>query len=997
MADPIQRLQSDIQQQVADIGGIVDSVVNRLKGVLGDAISGVFTPVAAALQGALDLIAQLVGGLLGDLVTIPDAVRSGYEEWLKMAGEDNGPSTAMTRWIIHNFGAGADKALQDKVGEQNDTLIGWLLGDRVEKPSVGHMFEGFKSKPGWYQGIVYLAATVASTGALLQGLQQPELSALQQSALMEDPTSPLTLAQLASATVQSQVGEDFAAEQAKRLGITPELFQIVVNTTGNPLAPEQMLELWRRGVVDEPTVDQAIRESALKNKYIDAFKALRFVLPSPSDLIRFLVRDAFDDTVAADLQTDTDFDKKFDPDLFFKVGVDPDDARRFWRAHWQLPSPTQLFEMHHRTSNAPSYQSEPIGLPSGATVHRLISAEFLQRTLQINDLLPPFLDKYTAISFNPVTRIDARRLYLADVFSDDDLYRAFLDEGYAPELAGRMLQWQQQAKAKAQKDEALKHAAPIIAHLRSMYANGSLDSADATGQLVELGADPDIVAMWLRADDLDRERRRASAIRDDLHRLYVAEFLTEDDVDSRLGSEGFTGAERARLLDDWRLDLQLKAESDDQKRARELTKSHVLDAYKDRRISRDEAESMLLGMGYHQDQSDFWLQDVDFDAAQKDADTVREAVHADFVDGVIDFGTALSQLDALGVQSGHRDALLRRWSTERRRKEPRLSIGEVTQLAEKQIIPPDQLVDYLRRLRYQDREIELLQALWGYDIGVKAEQVALAQAKFEEQKRQFEQRRQDAAAREERARAERESARQAAESQRIAAEQRRADAQAQAEARRAQAQLEAENRRSAAEAARHERNVAEAQAREERARQERDQARAQRAQIAEQARAATDARQQRTFAQQDRTLAQREAFTEQRFQAAQQARIEAEQRHEQSQIERENRQEQARIRAESRSQEAKIATENRGERRTLERELRQQGFAEAREQRAQAARVAQEQRAAEARATVASAQAQAQLQIQQLRDDERRRLENAAATRAQRIADAAQRRISALS
>src|SRR4051812_12045514 len=110
--DPVQRLHDTVTQGVADIGGIVDTIVNRLKGVLNDAIAGVFEPVAAALQGALDLISQLVGGLLGDLVTIPDAVRSGYEEWLKMAGEDNGPGTTMTRWVIHNFGAGADQALR---------------------------------------------------------------------------------------------------------------------------------------------------------------------------------------------------------------------------------------------------------------------------------------------------------------------------------------------------------------------------------------------------------------------------------------------------------------------------------------------------------------------------------------------------------------------------------------------------------------------------------------------------------------------------------------------------------------------------------------------------------------------------------------------------------------------------------------------------------------------------------------------------------------------
>ena len=995
--DPTIRLQQTIQQQIIDIGAIVDRVADRIKGIIGEGIKAVFEPVAAALQGALDLIAQLVGGLLGDLTTPADLTKGIIEAWLEEWTTEAGLNAKLTGWLAEGLPHQVGLTLQGAMPPQHPDPADALLHDTPEPHGIGVAIDRLRSMPGWAQGLWHSVANVVTIMAYLQMLNHAELAALQQDVSIQTPVTPLGLPDLALSVVQSQVGEDWAKQQALRLGFTPELFDVVLRITGEPPGPETMLELWRRGATDEAGVDQAMRESRLKNKYIDALKELRFHLPPPSDLIRFLVRDAFDDSVASDLGLDTDFEDKFDPAMFFKVGISRDDALRYWRAHWQLPSPTQLFEMHHRTSESASYKSEPINLPSGKTVHRLISADFLRRTLQINDLLPPFLDKYREISFSPPTRVDARRMYLADQFTDDDLYRAFLDEGYTPDFAAQMLQWMQAAKAKAQHEEALKHAAPVITHLRDMYRTGLLDSQEATGSLTELGVEPDIIGLWLRSDDLDRERRRANAIRDDLHRLFVSEFLTTDDVDSRLGNEGFTAAERARILEDWRLDLQLKEASDDQKRMRELTKSHVLDAFKDRRIDRSEASLLLTEMGYHADQVEFWLTDVEWDAAQKDADTVREAIHADYVDQIIERNVAGARLDALNVPAAHKDALLQRWDTERRRKEPRLNIGQVTALAENQVIPPDELVAYLRKLRYQDAEIELLQQLWGYEVGVTRERLDLAREQFQFRKEQAEAARAERAAREERARQERETARQSAESQRLAAEQRAQERQLAAEARRAASQVEAEQRRQVAESARHERTVTEALAREERARQERDTNRQLRVELAERTLSAADERQRRAFEQQDRTLAQRESNLDARYQRALNDRLAAEQRREEAQIARESRLEEARIRAESRAAQARIATEGRGERRQLERELRAQQATMAREERAQAARVAQEQRVAAARSVIAEAQAQAQSQIERMRDAERERLQNAAAERQRRLEEATQRRIGALS
>lgn len=83
---------------------------------------------------------------------------------------------------------------------------------------------------------------------------------------------PLTTNEAVQAAVEQHVGIDWARAEAAKSGTSPELFDILYETAGNPPGPQEMLDLWNRGDVDEATVDQALRESRLKNKYIDVLK-----------------------------------------------------------------------------------------------------------------------------------------------------------------------------------------------------------------------------------------------------------------------------------------------------------------------------------------------------------------------------------------------------------------------------------------------------------------------------------------------------------------------------------------------------------------------------------------------------------------------------------------------------------------------------------------------------------------------------------------------------
>jgi hypothetical protein len=79
--------------------------------------------------------------------------------------------------------------------------------------------------------------------------------------------SPMSTAEAVNAVVQDQLDMTAAEQIADQNGLTPGAFQTLVNTAGSPLSRTEMEDLYNRGLVTQSQVEQALRESRLKNKY----------------------------------------------------------------------------------------------------------------------------------------------------------------------------------------------------------------------------------------------------------------------------------------------------------------------------------------------------------------------------------------------------------------------------------------------------------------------------------------------------------------------------------------------------------------------------------------------------------------------------------------------------------------------------------------------------------------------------------------------------------
>lgn len=96
-------------------------------------------------------------------------------------------------------------------------------------------------------------------------------------ALRYQPMSP---AAAIAAAVQGHLNIEEAKRKAAEAGLDPADWEPLYETAGNPPGNETMLNLLNRGDMSEADVRQGLRESNLKNKYIDAFvKSRRRLMP----------------------------------------------------------------------------------------------------------------------------------------------------------------------------------------------------------------------------------------------------------------------------------------------------------------------------------------------------------------------------------------------------------------------------------------------------------------------------------------------------------------------------------------------------------------------------------------------------------------------------------------------------------------------------------------------------------------------------------------------
>jgi len=249
-----------------------------------------------------------------------------------------------------------------------------------------------------------------------------------------------------------------------------------------PLLPAAATqEAYLRGYISEGEHDQYLTRAGFTPKDIALQKALYWVVPGASDLIRMAVKEAFTPEIAEKFGQYQDLPKAF-TEWATKIGLSAEWASRYWAAHWELPGASTGFEMLHR---------------------RLIDENELKVLLRALDIMPFWRDKLIQLSYAPYTRVDLRRMYSMGILGEQDVYESYLDLGYNPERAKNLTEFTIRYYAPEEETTLDKYKELARTVYTSAYKKGVITQADCLRYLIQIGYKEDDARLLLSIADAE--------------------------------------------------------------------------------------------------------------------------------------------------------------------------------------------------------------------------------------------------------------------------------------------------------------------------------------------------------------------------------------------------------------------------------------------------------------------------------------------------------------
>lgn len=565
--DTISNFVSDLW---AKLGVFIDEILDTVKGWVSTAVDWVKTVVEAGIQ-AVEAFAERAGNILVKFVQpLLDSVNKALREAMATISAAWEQLVIGARAIIEEVNqrlVGLKEAFKDaaleivaKVGEVGDDMIAPLRDAitefveayipkddpaAVQRATVA--LEGIHTDPGsmhkyraWWAGewksladagplrktiffgMIFLATILPTLMGISQTLTQITL----QEYAKEFPYQILSPGDASAAYRRELITKGEAIEQIRKAGFSEQKAEDVVELTSTVPAQPDLIHMFWREIINDNMLDKALRQHGLDEPWRKHLKEAAKIIPPLPDLIHMGVRDVWNPAAVEAGKLFELFPEELG-EWAEKQGLSQEWARKYWAAHWVLPSPLQGFEMLHRGE---------------------IGDTELDVLLQALDLAPGWREPLKAIAYHPFTRVDVRRMHRLGVLGEKEVTKAYTDLGYDETKALALTEFTLAInEPKGIEDDAELGALSRTAIL-GFYEDGLLVRDRANTLLISAGHTPEAASLYLDSVDSTEERKDRKIETDLVIELAEAGTLGWDEAQDKLRGLGLETKEVERAI-----------------------------------------------------------------------------------------------------------------------------------------------------------------------------------------------------------------------------------------------------------------------------------------------------------------------------------------------------------------------------------------------------------------------------------------------------------------
>lgn len=541
----------------------------------------------------------------------------------------------------------------DLMSDESKAAIGPLIERLAESPDLSPearaLVDFMARKRGQWQALAAGSATGAAFGGGLINLLTNELNPGILRLIAANPNNVLSPEAAASAKARGLAGPPTWDVEANKGGIDDRRFDVLVELATAQPAPSEVLDMVNRGTIGENVARDYLRRNGYTDRTAGHLLALRRFIPSPADLAAMWNRSIVSTDEGARLAAES--------------GVSEVDWHRLTELGGEPLAPQALAEAFRRG---------------------FIDKARYNRGIVQGPIRNEWFDVLEKLSYSRMSPVDA-----ADA----------VNQGHMSAAAGREV-----AKANGldPKDfETLLETAgapPGIALAQEALNRGLINEATFD-------------QMFLESRIKNRYLSVLKATRFNLIPAETVRLLYRYGVYPRaktletLQAHGYTDEDAAAMVA-----LEEVRQTDT---SRDLSQSQITKLYTDRAITLDDATTLLMGMGYSEENTRLLLELADLARVQRYVTAATSRVHAAYVAGRIDEVTAGTAMDRLGVTSDQRDDLLALWDLERGTVSKGLTTAQITAAVKKGFLTYEEGVGRIVGQGYADDDAAIILQLAG--------------------------------------------------------------------------------------------------------------------------------------------------------------------------------------------------------------------------------------------------------------------------------------------
>jgi len=317
-------------------------------------------------------------------------------------------------------------------------------------------------------------------------------------------------------------------ESISKADIHPDYAQLYLDAILTKPASQDIIAYQLRLDPELSGLSGELRKIGIHPDYHNIYKQLAYQIPPVADIITMAVREAFTPAIAQKFGQYEDLPADYVKYVGMK-GLSKEWAERYWAAHWNLPSPMQGFDMLHRG---------------------IITKDELVMLLRALDVMPFWRDKLVQLAYNVFTRVDVRRMYGAGVLNKDDVYKAYIEQGY-DEIKARQLT----TFTVVQRLSSISGF--TSGNIVTAYAKGLITQSNAQQLLSGMGLTSEEVTTTIQAANYKRDWELKALQIDSIEHSYKTKQITLDAARSRLNNLNVPSEQITLLTEKWLLAVKV--------------------------------------------------------------------------------------------------------------------------------------------------------------------------------------------------------------------------------------------------------------------------------------------------------------------------------------------------------------------------------------------------------------------------------------------------------